>query len=61
MSTIYSLADYQPLLARVPAASAYIDGRFVPTAGHHAVHGKADGALIFDCGDGNREDLDSAD
>lgn len=60
MSTLYSPADYQPLLARVPAASAYVDGRFVPTAAHHAVYGKADGALIFDCGDGNQENLDSA-
>lgn len=60
MSTLYSPADYQPILARVPAASAYVDGRFVPTAARHAVYGKADGALIFDCGDGNRENLDSA-
>lgn len=60
MSTLYSLSDYQPLLARVPAASAYIDGHFVATASHHAVYGKADGALICDCGDGNREDLDTA-
>jgi len=60
MSTPYSPADYMPLLERIPAASLYINGRFVQSAAHHPVFGKADGQLICDCGDGDREALDIA-
>jgi len=60
MSTPYSHSDYSPLLTGIPSGSIYIDGKFVQVAAHHTVYGKANGEVIGECGDANREALDAA-
>ncbi len=60
MTTPYCHADYAALLGAIPPASAFIDGRFVATAAHHTIHGKANGEILTECGDASTDQLDIA-
>ena len=60
MSAQYSSADYAGLLQAMPAASIYVDGVYVETAGRHKVFGKANGDFIAECGYASAKDVTSA-
>ncbi|MCY7308551.1 MAG: aldehyde dehydrogenase family protein [Rhodoferax sp.] len=60
MSIPYSHSDYTPLLSGIPSSSVFIGGKFVATAAHQTVHGKANGEALLDCGAATAVELDSA-
>ena len=56
----YTPSDYAALLQATPASSIYINGGFVETSARHKVFGKADTALITECGYASAKDVGTA-
>ena len=56
----YTPSDYAALLQATPASSIYINGGFVETSARHKVFGKADSALITECGYASAKDVGTA-